>query len=506
MEKISSIKAESATKEGFPNGISLSQRANLFISQNQGSVNPVYRQKYHAMSPIGWINDPNGFCYFEGKYHLFCQCYPYDSEWGTMHWAYWTSEDLVKWTWQGIAMAPDTQADSEGCFSGSAIIKEKQLFLLYTGVSPNPKGKGRIQQQCLAWRSEEGKLVKNDCPVITTDDLPEGCSPADFRDPKVYQYGNQYRAIIGSQKDKQGQLLLFSSTDLHHWACEGVFFDHLQTMPECPDYFVIDGSEYLVCSVILNKEEKSQFPNGRPVLVFKGRTERDGTRFVAESRSFMDYGVDFYAPQTIVAPDGRMLMIGWQQNWTHLMPTSYLGHGWNGCMSFPRELSVRDGRLLQAPVREIQRYYGVAKTYNLAIVNRQKIELPSACDMCIELHGMKKETKIRFFIQERDALSVTLSPDKGRMRVNYASAGYPVEDKKQPDPGYTETAVRITEGTIRLRVLLDICSAEIFVNDGEQVVSTRVFSKAPGKQIFMISAPQGCSGEITVHTIDLDRT
>lgn len=86
-------------------------------------TNTRYRLGYHVSAPSGWINDPNGFCYFDGYYHVFYQHHPYSAEWGPMHWAHARSKDLVHWESLPLALTPEDQEDEGGCFSGSAIEK-----------------------------------------------------------------------------------------------------------------------------------------------------------------------------------------------------------------------------------------------------------------------------------------------------------------------------------------------------------------------------------------------
>lgn len=94
-------------------------------------TNQRYRLNYHLMAKSGWINDPNGLSYFKGYYHIFYQYYPYDSEWGPMHWGHARSKDLVHWETLPVALTPGESED--GCFSGSAIEYDGKLWLIYTG-------------------------------------------------------------------------------------------------------------------------------------------------------------------------------------------------------------------------------------------------------------------------------------------------------------------------------------------------------------------------------------
>ena len=99
------------------------QQANDYIKNNINKVDNTYRQKYHIMPQIGWMNDPNGFIYYKGEYHLFYQYHPYSAVWGPMHWAHTKSSDLINWSNLDVAIAPDENYDMSGCFSGSAIEK-----------------------------------------------------------------------------------------------------------------------------------------------------------------------------------------------------------------------------------------------------------------------------------------------------------------------------------------------------------------------------------------------
>ena len=155
------------------------------------NITPLERPEFHLSPKVGWMNDPNGFSYYKDKFHLFYQYYPYDSQWGPMHWGHAVSDDLLHWEYLPAAIAPDMPYDYVGCFSGSAITLPdgKQLFM-YTSVrkEAQPDGGVRdIQTQSLAVGDgmDYEKDVRN--PILTAEDMPENSSPFDFRDPKMWK-------------------------------------------------------------------------------------------------------------------------------------------------------------------------------------------------------------------------------------------------------------------------------------------------------------------------------
>ena len=97
------------------------EAADKFVADNRENVIADYRHHYHMMAPVGWMNDPNGFVFYNGEYHLFFQYYPYDSSWGPMHWGHMKSKDLIHWEELPTALAPDQPYDKDVCFSGSSI-------------------------------------------------------------------------------------------------------------------------------------------------------------------------------------------------------------------------------------------------------------------------------------------------------------------------------------------------------------------------------------------------
>ena len=106
---------------------SILEKARTYEKEFTNSIKTEERPTFHLSAPIGWINDPNGFIYYNGEYHLFYQYFPYDCKWGTMHWGHATSKDLIMWKHYPIALYPTKEYDQNGCFSGTAIIKDEEI-------------------------------------------------------------------------------------------------------------------------------------------------------------------------------------------------------------------------------------------------------------------------------------------------------------------------------------------------------------------------------------------
>ena len=137
-----------------------------FEKQESALITKEERPEYHFSPYTGWLNDPNGFSFYRGRYHLFYQNHPFSSYWGPMHWGHAVSSDLINWEYKPCAMAPDTDYDGSGCFSGTAItLEDGRQLLMYTGCGSNeedPLKKGRwLQTQCLAVseEQEDGSVV-----------------------------------------------------------------------------------------------------------------------------------------------------------------------------------------------------------------------------------------------------------------------------------------------------------------------------------------------------------
>lgn len=457
--------------------------ADQYIRENMGSVISQYRHTYHVMPPVGWMNDPNGFSYAFGKYQFFYQFHPYSPAWGPMHWGHYTSEDLIRWKLMPTAIGPDTSYDKDGCFSGTAIVKDGELYLMYTAVAD---GK---QTQALAKSSDGVTFEKIGC-VIGSDKVPKDFSRADFRDPKVFFRGGSYYMIAGSKNnDGDGQILLYKSADLQNWNYVGIVRkDNRTTMGiyECPDLAVIGGTDVLIASPQGFVKDGWRYENVNSSIYMTGRLDTQSGRFVRFTEDEIDGGFDFYAPQTLTAPDGRVILTAWMQMWDRTMPTQ--AHGWAGAAILPRELSLKDGKLYQAPVREIEKYRQNKVSVTEARISGERsfegVE-GTKTELCFTLDvGDAEKAGIKVFCGTEHETLICFDRASGLVYFDRSAMGTRISgNAKETDATKRSVKVGLKDNRIQFRIFLDVSSCEVFLNDGERTMTGNVYSDPSDTEI-----------------------
>jgi len=416
-----------------------------------------------------------------------------------MHWGHAVSEDLLHWEYLPAALAPDQVWDRDGCFSGSAVtLADGRQLLMYTGVVRERQADGGwadVQAQCVAAGDgvDYEKYEKN--PVLDEKDIPEGGSRNDFRDPKMWQEEDgTYRCVIGNRSaDGSGQILLFSSPDGFAWHYEKVLAasrNRFGRMWECPDFFPLDGKWILIVSPQDMLPSGLEYHNGNGTLCLIGDYDKKTAEYEEIANQSVDYGIDFYAPQTVLAPDGRRIMIGWLQNWDTCSHRGQRDEGWFGQMSIPRELSVRNGRLCQKPIRELERMRQNKVEYeNVALSGAVRLEgvRGRRIDMELEIRqeegcGLYRKFTVCFAQNDSYYTSVSFRPDESVLKVDRKFSG-----SRKAVIHQRRSKVRHEGGRLKLRVILDRFSAEIFVNDGEQVLSLVLYTVQEAEDISFIA-------------------
>jgi len=371
---------------------------------------------------------------------------------------------------------------------------------MYTGVlkeGGDPHGKD-IQTQCIAvGDGKDYEKYKNN-PVLDASDLPEGMSKNDFRDPKIWREADgTYRCVVGTRiPEKEGAIILFSSPDGFSWKYESVLIQNdgrFGLMWECPDFFELDGKHVLLCSPQDMLPEGFEYHNGNGTLCLIGALDAQRKHFTYEHNQSVDYGIDFYAPQTMLAPDGRRIMIAWMQNWDTCDQQGAKERKWFGQMTLPRELTIRNGRLYQAPIRELEAHRSNKVAYkNVTVDGELTLEgiEGRTVDMEISIRpkaGEKLYHKfwIQFAQNEKFRTSLSYRPYESVLKIDRKCSG-----SRRAYIHQRRSLVPYHDGEIKLRVILDKFSVEVFVNDGEQTMTATFMTDVSAKGISFLADGQ----------------
>ncbi|KZE82672.1 sucrose-6-phosphate hydrolase [Paenibacillus jamilae] len=441
-----------------------------------------WRQSFHIQPPTGLLNDPNGFSYYQGEYHLFYQWFPLGTDHGMKYWYHLKSKDLATWNSAGIGITPGDHFDSHGAYSGSALEHEGKLYMMYTG---NTRDENWIRHpyQCMAVMDENGQITKWEHPVI--DHVPEGYTDH-FRDPKLWKDGDSFYCVIGAQRtNSTGCVVLYRSTDFHTWQFEGELRTGLESfgyMWECPDYFELNGAGVLVFSPQglepSGDENHNIYQSGYVI----------GKLLDAETRTLehgafheLDRGFDFYAPQTMIDPQGRRIMVAWMGLPDIEYPTD--PNGWAHCLTLPRELTLHEGKLLQRPIPELttlrrnsedrvaDTLSSESKTYEgfkgTAYELICEVDLLDANTFGIEFRASETEKTVIKYNAISRKLVLDRSQSGESVAAEYGEVRQCAWDKDH----------------IKLHLFVDTSSVEIFVNDGEEVFTSRIFPHPESDEI-----------------------
>ncbi|EGT1709335.1 glycoside hydrolase family 32 protein [Escherichia coli] len=435
---------------------------------------------FHLAPPAGWMNDPNGLIYFNGRYHAFFQHHPASAYQGPMHWGHATSTDMLHWQHEPIALAPGDKYDRDGCFSGSAVDDDGVLSLIYTGhICLDDRGNDSIirEVQCLATSHDGIHFEKQGC-VLTP---PEGIMH--FRDPKVWHEDGSWWMVIGARDaSDNGQVLLYRGTSLRDWHLEHVLAHSAagkSYMWECPDFFRCGNFHWLMFSPQGMPPSGYRFRNLFQSGVLAGSWKPGSVFALKGGFEELDYGHDFYAPQSMLAEDGRRIIMAWMNMWDSPVPTR--SEAWAGCLTLPREVFERDGRLCQRPVREVESLR--KKCQPLSPVRLQGLQLLTenvqAAELLVTWHTVDSHAE-HYGVRLGDGLRLYMDNQAGRLVLwRY----YPEEGLD----GYRSVELPDTE-YLTLRIFLDRSSVEVFVNDGEATLSSRIYPQADSRQLSLYAA------------------
>lgn len=426
--------------------------------------NKSYRLKFHLMPPTGWMNDPNGLCYYKGLYHVFFQYAPSGPCNYERYWGHYTSPDMLRWKYEGIAIRSDCDWDRNGAFSGCAFTDDGLLEIFYTG---NVEEKGDYDYvhegrgaNVIYLQSADGVHFSEKKLLLSNADYPKDYT-CHVRDPKVWKEGDTYHMVLGGRKKgDKGAILHYISADKMHWEFkeEISLNNDFGFMWECPDMFVLDGRQVLMCCPQGVEREEYRYQNPHQAGYWILPMCQD--TFIE-----LDKGFDFYAPQTFLAQGGRRILYGWggvSEMDKEYRNTPIIQEGWQHSLTVPRELQFMNGIIRQWPVEELEqlRYDACGLTDGTAQIDADAFDLEITYQ---NERDLKKSNAERKEIRFGDDICLTWQDGIFSLRFLNDSGC-----------GRTERKAEIKE-LRNIRILKDVSMLEIYVNGGEYVFTTRYF-------------------------------
>lgn len=419
------------------------------------------RPQFHFTSQRGWLNDPNGLVYANGKYHLFYQHNPYGWGWGNMHWGHAVSSDLLHWEELPESIYPTKFGD--WAFSGSAVVDP----LNTTGFGEKQEGIETIIAAFTSTGRGECILTSRD-NGMSWDELPENpVVKHQGRDPRLLWHTPTKKWVMALYDEFEGKqwISFHTSSDMRQWE----FASRIEGYYECPDLFEAKVAGTNETRWVLSAAD-GQYSTGQ----FDGKTfTPDGPK------QRLWYG-NFYAAQTYSNdPQGRIVQIGWGRD------INFPGMPFNQQMVIPVELTLHrqnDRIVMHAqPVQELDRLASL---------------VGSSTGTCMGRYTMSTESILYDHVRTRAEL--TLSPD-AQYSLEHRGVQVSVDASKQLIRCQNvEAPISLPEGKLHLEVLVDRGSVEIFVNHGEVALSVGVDTTSGSNKI--ASSTTSGSAVFSVHT------
>lgn len=447
-----------------------SNRQNRYVKINEVSseylneikhttqTDPFY-PTYHIAPKHGLLNDPNGLSYFNGEHHLFYQWFPLGPVHGLKHWYHVSTKDFIHFTDHGIAMYPDQEYDRHGCYTGVGVPKDDYLYLFYT-ANLLDDGNNRFPTQVMAIMNKQGEVEKKGIVV----DVNFESYTSEFRDPILINRDGYYHMLIGAQgHDEKGKLAYYRGKYIDDYKYVGnidVGLGDFGFMWECPNYYEQDNKGvYIFSPQGVSSDNKYDLKNVFSVVYMVGdRIDFETLEFNNQGYRELDKGFDFYAPQTYLDNQQRQILIGWLGNSKSDYPTDK--NNWAHMLTLPRELTIENDYLIQAPLKELEdlRNNSITINYSYELSSRAfELELEVHESFSLTLANQVNECMI--FSGNRNEFKLD------RTHVSHVHA---------EEFGTVRYAKRL-EQSQRIRIFVDNSSIEIFADNGKTVFTSRIF-------------------------------
>lgn len=458
-----------------------------------------YRPAYHFSPDSNWINDPNGLVFHNGEYHLFYQYNPFGNKWGHMSWGHSISNDFINWKTLPVALYEEKNFkdnDTAMIFSGSAVMDKNNtsgfgtkenppMVAIYTSFVHSGKIPGTedykavAQSQSIAYSIDNGRTWTKyaDNPVLDIHSK-------DYRDPKVFWYEPQQKWVLILVKSDKHEVWLYESKDLKKWDFMSSWGNagNTATVWECPDLFQLPVTGSAEKKWVMLVSAGHQQENYVGMQYFVG--DFDGKKFTPVKEYlqpvYLDYGKDYYAAVSYNnIPDNRRITAAWASNWKYArdIPT---GDNWRGVYTIPRELSLvkagDDYKLLQQPVAELKKLRKEISTAGEVALHSSIAEEYKGDNYEMEFYlepGEAKKSGIKIFKGEKEETLIYYNSASGQVEFDRTASGNTGFNKLFPS--VEKAPVSLKDNRLKIRLLVDKCIVEVFINDGEAVITELVF-------------------------------
>lgn len=430
-----------------------------------------WHNKFHLEMPKGLVNDPNGLCYHQGKYQIFFQWNPFGCEHKHKHWTYTQTTNFINYTKPQIALAPVDKFDKDGCYSGSARSKNNKLEIIYTA---NLKDEQNIRypRQVLVKQNDDGEFIKE---KIIIDTVPEGYT-THFRDPYIFAKNNRSFIILGAQRENlTGCALIYEEID-ENWIFRGELKTQLTDfgyMWECPNLFTIDDKDILVFCPQGLKAQKYQYQNLYQAGYLIGQFNPDTLEFTHGEFHEFDMGFDFYAPQVLVH-ENRHILIGWVGMPDKLQDYPTIDDGWVHSLTLPRELILKNDKLYQRPISELNEL----NQNTITKINTDKISLSAnkKLEISIPLKDISSwQGKLKFndeyILLTYDKNTSVFTIDRNQLKLG--------------GKGIRQFLVK-AQDELNLSVYIDSSIIELYLQDGEYYATFCYYPTENTPDIYLI--------------------
>lgn len=469
------------------------------VTRTLHSKSDGYRPIYHFSPDSNWINDPNGLVYYDGEYHLFYQYNPHGTKWGHMSWGHSVSNDLINWKTLPVALYEEKNRkdnDTVMIFSGCAVVDKKNtsgfgtidnppMVAIYTSFVHKGKRLGSqdyievAQSQSIAYSIDKGRTWTKyaDNPVLDIKSL-------NYRDPKVFWYEPEQKWVLILVRSDIHEVWLYESKDLKHWDFMSSWGNEGNTAAvwECPDLFELPvlGTNENKWVMLISAGHEQQGYVGMQYFVgdFDGKNFKPVKEYSLPD--YLDYGKDYYAAVSYNdVPNNRRITAAWANNWVYAreIPTSDI---WRGLFTVPRELAlIKSGnnyKLIQQPVAELKKFRKKISTSSELILNSSIVDKYAGNTYEMEFTiwpGEAKRSGVKILKGDKEETLIYYDKESNQLvfdRTRSGNVGF--HDKF---PSVEKAPVTLKDGRLKIRVLIDKSIVEVFVNDGEAVITDLVF-------------------------------